>query len=112
MKKVLAVLAVFAVVVAAGTLFADDTKGPEKVTYTAKPGDVTFDHAKHVEKAKGDCKACHDAVFQKAQNKLEGYKEGMHKKAEADKKSCGHCHVAGGAAFESKGNCAKCHVKK
>ena len=25
--------------------------------------------------------------------------------------SCGACHVAGGKAFESKGSCAKCHVK-
>jgi c(7)-type cytochrome triheme protein len=112
MKKVFAVLAVFAVVVAAGTLFAEDKKAPEKITYAAKPGEVTFDHAKHVEKAKGDCKACHPAVFEQAQNKLGEYKAGMHKTAEAEKKFCGHCHVAGGAAFESKGNCAKCHVKK
>ena len=37
----------------------------------------------------------------------------MHKTAEAGKTSCGACHVAGGAAFATAGNCAnsKCHVK-
>jgi hypothetical protein len=35
----------------------------------------------------------------------------MHKPAEAAKKSCGHCHNPEGPAFETKGNCAKCHVK-
>lgn len=112
MKKVFAVLAVFAVVVAAGTLFAEEKKAPEKITYTAKTGDVTFDHAKHVEKAKGDCKACHDGIFAQAQHQLGTYKASMHKTAETEKKFCGACHVAGGAAFESKNNCAKCHVKK
>ena len=29
----------------------------------------------------------------------------------AAKTSCAACHVAGGAAFETKGNCQKCHVK-
>lgn len=112
MKKVIAVLAVFAVVVAAGTLFAEDKKAPETITYTAKPGDVAFPHAKHVEAAKGDCKACHPALFEQAQGKLGTYKAGMHKTSETEKKFCGACHVAGGASFESKGNCAKCHVKK
>ena len=51
----------FAVVVAAGTLFAEDKKAPEKITYAAKPGEVTFDHAKHVEAAKKDCKVCHES---------------------------------------------------
>ena len=112
MKKLVAVLAALAVVVAVGTVFAEEKKAPENITYTAKPGDVTFPHAKHVEKAKGDCKACHPGLFEQAQGKIEGYKASMHKTAEAEKKFCGACHVAGGTAFESKGNCNKCHVKK
>jgi mono/diheme cytochrome c family protein len=35
----------------------------------------------------------------------------LHKTAEAAKTSCGGCHTPGGPAFESKGNCGKCHVK-
>jgi hypothetical protein len=35
----------------------------------------------------------------------------MHKTAEANKTACAACHVAGGMAFASTGNCAKCHVK-
>jgi len=101
----------FGLAFATGALVAEDKKPPEKITYEAKPGPVTFDHTKHVEAAKKDCKACHDAIFPQAKAPLD-YKESMHKKAETDKKSCGACHVAGGTSFESKGNCAKCHVKK
>jgi c(7)-type cytochrome triheme protein len=72
---------------------------------------VTFDHAKHVEAAKKDCKACHPGLFPMEKAPL-NYKEGMHKKAEAAKTSCAACHRPGGASFESKGNCQKCHVKK
>ena len=96
---------------AASTLAAEDKKPLERITYDAKPGPVTFDHPKHIEAVKKDCKACHDAIFPQAKASL-GYKESMHKKAETDKKSCGACHVAGGTSFESKGNCAKCHIKK
>jgi hypothetical protein len=35
----------------------------------------------------------------------------MHKPAETGKTSCGSCHNPGGPSFETKGNCAKCHVK-
>jgi c(7)-type cytochrome triheme protein len=93
-----------------GAIFAEGKLPPDKITYEAKPGAVTFDHVKHVEAAKKDCKACHDAIFPQSKAPL-AYKDSMHKKAETDKTSCGACHVAGGAAFESKGNCQKCHVK-
>lgn len=105
----LGTLVVFAL--ATGAIVAEDKKPPESVTYDAKPGPVTFNHAKHVEAAKQDCKVCHDALFPKANAPL-NYKESMHKKAEADKTSCGACHVAGGKSFESKENCKRCHVKK
>ena len=111
MKKLIALGTVISLALVAGAMLAEDKKPPETIVYEAEPGPVTFDHAKHAERAKGDCKACHDAIF--AQDKAPlNYKESMHKKAETDKKSCAACHVAGGTAFESKGNCQKCHIKK
>jgi c(7)-type cytochrome triheme protein len=111
MRKLIAAGTMIAFAVAMGTILAEDKKPPEQITYEAKPGPVTFDHAKHAERVKGDCKACHDAIFHEDKAPL-NYKESTHKKAESEKKSCAACHVAGGTAFESKGNCQKCHVKK
>ena len=113
MRKALAVLAALAIVAALGTTMSANEKkeAPGPIVFEAKPGAVTFDHAKHLVAAKNDCKVCHDTLFKQAKGDL-GYKAGMHKPAEAEKKACGACHVAGGAAFESKGNCNKCHVKK
>jgi len=111
MRKALVVLAALAIVAAAGSLFAEEKEAPAKLVFEAKPGTVTFDHAKHVEAAKGDCKTCHPGLFEQEKGDL-GYKEGMHKKAEAAKASCGACHRPEGTAFESKGNCNKCHEKK
>lgn len=85
-------------------------KAPDKIVFTAKTGNVTFDHAAHGKRAKGDCKECHDKLFPQSQAAI-NYKVGMHKTAEANKTACAGCHVAGGPAFETKGNCAKCHVK-
>ncbi|HYM12583.1 MAG TPA: cytochrome c3 family protein, partial [Bryobacterales bacterium] len=65
----------------------------------------------HVERAKGDCKTCHPALFQQSASAPLNFKANMHKTAEAGKTSCAHCHVAGGMAFETKGNCQKCHKK-
>jgi len=111
MSKLIAAGTMIAFALAAGAILAEDKKAPDTVTYEAKPGPVTFDHARHVEASKNDCKACHDAIFPQAKAPL-NYKAAMHKTAETEKKSCGACHVTGGASFESKGNCAKCHVKK
>jgi c(7)-type cytochrome triheme protein len=85
-------------------------KPPEKILYESKPGNVTFDHAKHTERAKNDCAVCHDKLFPQSRAPL-NYKAGMHRPAEAKKQSCAGCHVAGGGAFESKGNCNTCHQK-
>lgn len=112
MKRVLATSVALLVVLAAGSLFADEKKPPNEIVYESKMGAVTFPHAKHVEAVKNDCKACHDALFQQAKGNLGDYKQGMHKKAETDKTACAACHHAGGKSFESKGNCNKCHVKK
>ena len=112
MKRTLALAAALVLALSTGLAVSEDAKkAPGPIVYEAKSGAVTFDHAKHLEAAKNDCKVCHDTLFKQAKGDL-GYKEGMHKKAEAAKTSCASCHVAGGTAFESKGNCAKCHVKK
>jgi len=89
--------------------YAQDKKAPEKIVFEAKMGAVTFDHAKHAERA-GDCTACHDKLFPQSRAPL-AYGEKMHRTAEAAKTSCAGCHHDGGAAFASKGNCKTCHVK-
>jgi c(7)-type cytochrome triheme protein len=73
-------------------------------------GNVTFNHAAHSKRANEDCKTCHDKLFTQSKAPL-NYKGAMHKTAEAAKTSCAGCHNPGGAAFETKGNCNKCHVK-
>ena len=110
MKKVLLIATLALAVVAAGIVLAEDKPAPKEIVFEAKTGKVTFNHEKHVELAKNDCAVCHDKLFPKDKSAL-GYKEGMHKKAEEAKTSCAGCHHAGGAAFESKANCNKCHVK-
>lgn len=83
---------------------------PKTIVYESKLGDVTFDHAKHSERVKADCTACHEKLFPQSRAPL-NYGAGMHKPAEAKKTSCAGCHHAGGTAFESKGNCNTCHQK-
>jgi c(7)-type cytochrome triheme protein len=92
-------------------LLAQEKKGPEKLTFSAKNGNVTFDHAAHIKRANGDCKTCHDKLFKQDSKAALDFKAGLHKPAETAKTSCGACHTPGGAAFETKGNCAKCHIK-
>lgn len=111
MRKAVALAAAFAIASAFGVLIAAEKQAPAQIVFEAKNGAVTFDHAKHVEAVKKDCKACHPGVFPQEKAPL-NFKEGMHKKAEAAKTSCAACHNPGGTAFESKGNCQKCHVKK
>ena len=91
-------------------LGAQEKPAPAKLVFKSKMGDVTFNHAEHSKRVKEDCKTCHPKVFPQSQAPL-GFKDAMHKKSEAAKTSCAHCHVAGGASFEAKGNCNKCHVK-
>jgi c(7)-type cytochrome triheme protein len=86
-------------------------EAPPKMVFTAKTGNVTFDHAAHTKRVKDDCKTCHPKLWPEAKGIL-NYKAGVHKPAETKKVSCGACHHAGGVAFETKGNCtSKCHVK-
>jgi c(7)-type cytochrome triheme protein len=90
---------------------ADEKKAPAELKFTAKNGNVTFNHAAHVKRAKNDCKACHDKLWPSDAKAPLNFKAGMHKPAEEAKSSCATCHHAGGASFETKGNCTKCHVK-
>jgi c(7)-type cytochrome triheme protein len=94
----------------AGAL-AQEKKPPAKLTFTAKPGNVNYDHAAHVKRANNDCKTCHDKLFPQSATAPLNYKPAMHKTAETNHTSCGSCHRPGGTAFETKGNCAKCHTK-
>ena len=110
--RYLTTLFVFAVSFACALgIFAQDKKPPDKLVFKTKNGDVTFNHADHLKRANNDCKTCHDKLFQQDAKVPLNYKASLHKTAEAAKTACAACHVAGGAAFESKGNCAKCHVK-
>ena len=87
-------------------------KPPQTIVFETKMGNVTFQHAKHIERAKNDCTTCHPKLFTQSRAPI-NYKGGMHKTAEANKTACGACHVAGGPAFSTAGNCSnsKCHVK-
>ncbi len=90
---------------------AQEKKAPEKLVFKATMGNVTFLHAKHVEREKNDCKVCHPVLFQQSATAPLNWKGNMHKTAEAKKASCGFCHRPGGPAFAVTGNCTKCHVK-
>jgi c(7)-type cytochrome triheme protein len=110
MRSIISTL--FAVIVlGALALVAQDKKPPEKMVFTTKNGNVTFQHAAHITRAKGDCTTCHDKIFPQDSKAPLNFKAGLHKPAEAAKTSCGTCHNPSGPGFESKGNCTKCHVK-
>jgi len=94
-----------------GLLALAAEKPPETLIFKTKMGNVTFQHAKHVEYAKGDCATCHPKLFQQSATAPLNFKANMHKTAEANKTSCAFCHNPGGPAFPTAGNCAKCHVK-
>jgi c(7)-type cytochrome triheme protein len=96
----------FGICLAVGVLAQQD-----KIVFQSKMGNVTFDHAAHVKRANNDCATCHDKLFQKSNTAPLNFKANMHKTAETAMTSCGACHHPAGKAFETKGNCAKCHVK-
>ncbi|MEX1063706.1 MAG: c(7)-type cytochrome triheme domain-containing protein [Candidatus Paceibacterota bacterium] len=115
MQRRLALLVSFFFLVVASGVFlgateATDKKPPEEVTFKAKNGDVTFPHAEHVKREANKCATCHDSLFPQSREPI-NFKKGMHKPAAAKKESCAACHVAKGKAFETKGNCNRCHVK-
>jgi c(7)-type cytochrome triheme protein len=111
MRTVIACLLAVGIGGAFGAFAQDKKTPPQKLTFVTKYGDVTFDHAAHLKRANGDCTACHDKLFQQDAKAPLNFKAGLHQPAEKGMTSCGSCHHAGGAAFETKGNCAKCHIK-
>jgi len=111
MRLLMSAIAAFTLAAALTISSAQEKKAPEKLVFQSKMGNVTFLHAKHGERAGGDCKVCHDALWPQDAKAPLNFKAGMHKPAEAKKTSCAACHVSGGKAFASTGNCNKCHVK-
>ncbi len=93
-------------------MLAQPKTPPSKLVLAAKNGNVTFDHAGHVKRAKNDCAVCHPTLFAQDSKSPLGFKP-PHKSLEDKKASCGSCHRVGGVAFGTLGNCAngKCHVR-
>ena len=111
MRRLLIALVMTSFAIGSLAALAQDKKNPAKLTFTAKPGNVTFNHAEHTKRAGNDCNFCHDKLWPQSTTAPLNYKAAMHKTAEAGKTSCGTCHTPGGKAFATAGNCAKCHVK-
>jgi c(7)-type cytochrome triheme protein len=75
-----------------------DKTPPEKLVFQSKAGDVTFPHAAHIGREKGECATCHAKLWpQSAKEPLKS------------SDGCRTCHRAGGRAFAMQGNCGKCH---
>src|SRR6476646_6074983 len=110
MRNLVAALFVLFMVVGLA-IRADEKKPPVKLVFESKMGNITYDHVAHLKRDGGDCKVCHDRLFQQDAKAPLNFKAGMHKPAEASQTSCGFCHHAGGKSFETKSNCSKCHVK-
>jgi c(7)-type cytochrome triheme protein len=84
--------------VAGAVVPAEDKKPPEKLVFRSKAGDVTFDHAAHLKREKGECMACHDKLWpQSSKTPLKG------------STGCRTCHHQDGKSFETKNNCVRCH---
>lgn len=111
LRNIFVAFLVSAALLATAVVRAQDKKPPETLTFSTKNGNVTFNHAAHLKRANGDCKTCHDKLFPQDAKAPLNFKAGLHKTAENNQTSCGGCHRPGGAAFETKGNCARCHVK-
>jgi c(7)-type cytochrome triheme protein len=94
------------------TLLAQQKKAPDKpLVFQAKTGNVAFSHTSHLKHTNNDCKTCHPTLWPEDAKAPLNFKAAMHKTAEAKKTSCAaaDCHVEGGKAFVTKGNCKKCH---
>ena len=84
--------------VGAAMVAAQDKKPPEKLVFQSKRGDVSFTHAAHISRAKGECATCHEKPWPQSAREPLKSSEG-----------CRTCHHTDGSAFEMKGNCVKCH---
>lgn len=108
LRLVLTGVLVIAMAAGCDALLAQMVQG--KIVFSSKMGDVSFDHTAHVKRVNNDCSVCQDKLFPKSGAPI-NYKAAVHKTAETANASCGGCHDPGGAAFETKGNCGKCHMK-
>jgi c(7)-type cytochrome triheme protein len=90
---------------------ASDGTPPDTILIASPYGNVTFTHAKHYERVKGDCSVCHPKVFPQSREPL-NYKKAKHRAAEATMTSCAHCHAVGGTSFAADSNCTKCQALK
>ena len=112
MTRMIVIGALVTAMLSTGTMLAiDSSAAPAKLVFQAKPGAVTFDHAKHAEAAANGCDTCHPGLWPAKQGDL-GFKTAMHKKAESEQTSCAACHRPEGQAFPTQGNCKRCHVKE
>jgi c(7)-type cytochrome triheme protein len=89
---------VAAALVGGATVAAQDKQPPQTLVFRNKGGDVTFTHASHISRENGECATCHDKLWPQSTAK-----------PLANSTGCKTCHLAGGKAFEMKGNCVKCH---
>jgi c(7)-type cytochrome triheme protein len=110
MRHLIAFFVTFSLAAGLGAL-AQPKKPPTKLVFQAKPGNVTYDHTAHLKRANGNCTVCHERLWPQSAQAPLNFKAGMHRPAEANQTSCGACHHAGGTAFETKGNCNRCHVR-
>jgi c(7)-type cytochrome triheme protein len=96
----LTALAILAVVGAAMAVTPGKT-----VEWDTSMGKVTFDGKTHAD-AKLSCMECHPKVFQMKSGSFDATMPDHN----TGEKYCWTCHN-GEKAFETKGNCTKCHVK-
>lgn len=75
---------------------------------SARDGNVTFTHQKHIDRANGDCSTCHPKIFTQSREPI-NYGKALHRAAEAKRNACAACHAIGGSAFAADSNCPKCH---
>ena len=84
---------------------------PETLVFESGYGEVIYNHAKHAERAGGNCSTCHPSVFPQALEPLP-YGKARHRSAEEEKTSCAVCHGISGTAFAAERNCQRCHDLK
>ncbi len=109
--RYLMVLSAGSLLMSGWALWAQEKQPPAQLVFEAKNGNVTYNHAAHAKREKEDCKVCHDKLWPQSAKAPLNYRAAMHRTAETKQTSCGFCHHPGGKAFETKGNCNRCHVK-
>jgi hypothetical protein len=96
MRRILIALTLSCLVAGSLATLAQEKKTPAKLTFTAYPGNVTFNHAEHVKRVGGECTFCHDKPWPQSSTAPLNYKWAEHNIAEGSHTSCGKCQHAGG----------------